>query len=58
MRVQIAASNCDEPSTSAGCSAKNLISNLEEILDSSSEDEGSDLDSGVNSDTQEREIKA
>ena len=46
------------PSTSADCSAKSLISNLAGILDSSSEDEGSDLESGANRDTQEREIKA
>ena len=44
--VQVAACNCNEPSTSADCSAKSLISNLAGILDSSSEDEGSDLESG------------
>ena len=44
--------------TSADCSAKNLISNLAGILDSSSEDEDFDLESGNNWETQEREIKA
>ena len=58
MRVQIAACNCNEPSTSAHCSAKSLISNLAGILDSSSENEGPDLESGDYRDTQEREIKA
>ena len=54
MNVQVTACNCNEPSTSSDCSAKSLISNL----DSSSEDEGSDLESGHNRHTQEREIKA
>ena len=58
MLEQIAACNCNEPSTSADCSAKSLISNLAGILDSSIEDEGSDLESGNNRHTQEREIKA
>ena len=52
------ASRCNEPSISADCYAKSLISNLAGILDSSSEDEGSDLESGDNRDTQEPEIKA
>ena len=58
MRVQVTACYCNDPSTSADCSAKSLISNLAGILDSSSEDKGSDLKSGNNRDTQEREIKA
>ena len=57
MCVQIAAYNCNEPSTRADCSAKSLISNLAGIPVSSSEDEGSHLESGVNRNTQEREIK-
>ena len=56
--MQVAACNCNEPSTSAGCSAKSLISNLVGILESSSEDEGSNLESGENRDTQERKIQA
>ena len=58
MCVQVAECNCSEPSTSVDCSAKSFISNLARILDSSSEDEGSDLESGDNRDTQDREIKA
>lgn len=50
--------NINEPSTSAGCSGKSLISNLAGILDSSSEDEGSGLDLREDRDTQEQEIKA
>ena len=57
MCVQVAACNSNEPSTSADCSAKSLISNLAGILDSS-EDKGSDLESGDNRDTQAREIKS
>ena len=56
--ANVCACDCNEPSTSADCSAKSLISNLAGILDSSNEDKGSDLESGDNRDTQEREIEA
>ena len=49
---------CNEPSTRADCFAKSLITNQAGILDSSSEDEGSDLESEDARNTQERKIKA